>query len=100
MKGYIYALISHEEIYIGSTTQSLNERFCKHKRDLDCILLQFEDCYIELIEEKEFKDKFEMLRLERDYIENNDCINKKSHIEEENYKEKNKEKYKKWESDQ
>ena len=52
--GKIYSIRSHqtEKIYIGSTTQSLAVRFGGHKRQ-NCSsqqILQFDDAYIELIE--------------------------------------------------
>ena len=55
----IYVIKSHktEKVYIGSTTQTLNKRFIQHKHDALKIysckskeLFQYDDTYIELIE--------------------------------------------------
>ena len=113
-KGKIYKLWTPQgnEIYIGSTTQSLAVRKAEHKRHQDScsrILFQkYDDVRIELIEEFPCKNKMELDRREGEHIRNNDCVNKriegrtkaeyrednKEHIREKQkeYRENNKEK--------
>ena len=80
-KGKIYKLWSPqgEEIYIGSTIQSLAVRKAEHKR-LDCsskiLFEKYDDVRIELIEEYPCKNKMELNRREGEHIRNNDCVNK------------------------
>ena len=67
--GKIYAIRSHqtEQIYIGSTTQPLTKRLSKHKAQ-NCssrLILQYEDAYIELIENFPCESKTD---LENDFI--------------------------------
>ena len=77
-QGKIYAIRSHltDEIYIGSTTQSLSQRFGGHKRSKDTTsvkLLSLGDAYIELIENYPCKNKEELNRregqLQREHLE-------------------------------
>ena len=88
--GRIYKITSAQtdNIYIGSTTKTLKQRLTEHKSDYKRFMnnpthnksgyeiVQFDDAVIELIEEKEFKDKKEMLFRERYYIEIYECVNK------------------------
>jgi len=117
MLGFVYKIASPSTdlVYFGSTIQSLNMRFGEHKRSLTCsskLLIQYTDCYIELIEEVEFQDIKELLLRERYYIENFTCVNKiiplqtikeyqKKHKEQikeqkKEYREKNKEQIKEY----
>jgi len=99
----IYKLWSPQgnEIYIGSTTQSLAVRKAKHKSKLNCrsrILFQkYDDVRIELIEEYPCKNRMELNKQEGEHIRNNDCINKviagRTHKE---YREDNKEQIKEY----
>jgi hypothetical protein len=79
--GKIYKLWSPqgEEIYIGSTTQSLVVRKAEHKR-LDCcskiLFEKYDDVRIELIEEYPCKNKSQLNRQEGHHIRNNECVNK------------------------
>jgi len=70
-----------DEIYIGSTTQSLAVRKAQHKRQLNScsrILFQkYDDVRIELIEEFPCKNRMELVRREGEIMRNNDCINKR-----------------------
>ena len=89
-QGRIYKITSlqTEKIYIGSTTTALNKRLSKHKsgykryqngkyRNTSSYeIIKYPDAIIELIEEKEFKDKQDMLFKERHYIEMFECVNK------------------------
>ena len=89
IRGRIYKITSAQtdNIYIGSTTKSLERRLSNHKSDFKRYLnnkthyksgydiVKFDDAIIELIEEKEFETKDEMLFRERYFIEQNKCIN-------------------------
>jgi len=78
----IYKLWSPQgdEIYIGSTTQSLALRKAGHKHRQNCcckILFQkYDDVRIELIEEFPCKNKMELERREGELIRTNDCVNR------------------------
>lgn len=83
----IYAIRSHSTdlIYIGSTTQKLNQRLSKHKNDYkrkhtnisSKEILQYDDCYIELIELCPCNTKEELLKKEGEYIRKMNCVNKR-----------------------
>ena len=83
-KAKIYCIRSSQtsEVYYGSTCQSLKERFQGHKDDSKVRnlsskqLLQYEDAYIELIEEFPCNNMAELHVRERYHIENNSCVNK------------------------
>ena len=85
-KGKIYKLVSDhtDQIYIGSTIQSLCQRLGGHKRDfkretLRCMskkLIQLGDVKIILIENYPCNSKEELLKHERHYIETTNCVNK------------------------
>ena len=89
-KGKIYSLRSHQtdDIYIGSTIETLSARKAKHKADYKRFLkglqhyitsyeiLKFDDCYIELIENCPCKDKCELEKYEGKFIREMDCVNK------------------------
>jgi len=82
--GKIYSIRSHqtEQIYIGSTTQTLSERISQHKKisnTKNCtskIILQYEDAYIELIELFPCNSKEELNKKEGEHIRKNNCVNK------------------------
>ncbi len=90
MKGYIYCLRSHqtEKIYIGSTKQKLYQRINDHRKKYRQYLLgnfhyltayeilQYDDVYIELIEECNFETKLLLEKKEGEYIRNMNCVNK------------------------
>tara|TARA_R110002096_G_scaffold4076_1_gene19379 strand:- start:4 stop:624 length:621 start_codon:yes stop_codon:yes gene_type:complete len=77
----IYKLWCHEidDIYIGSTTQSLSQRLSGHK-SLDCsskILFEKSNSVkIELIEEFPCDNKMQLNKKEGEHIRKNDCVNK------------------------
>ena len=78
--GKIYSIRSHqtEQIYIGSTTQTLAQRFAKHKT-MACSsreILQHSDAYIELLENYPCADKNELNRREGHFIRTMLCVNK------------------------
>lgn len=90
--GKIYALRvpGIDDIYIGSTCETLSRRFSNHKsKYLDFIngkyrfttsflLLGFEDCYIELIKNFPCDSKEELNKKEGEIIrKTNKCINKR-----------------------
>lgn len=79
----IYSIRSHqtEEIYIGSTTQSLAVRLAKHKTPTNkyCSsteILKYPDAYIELIELFPCNSKEELNRKEGEHIRSSNCVNK------------------------
>jgi len=91
LNGKIYKIIdnTNANIYIGSTCTSLKERLISHlvnyksyiKKDSKgkvttaFDIIKNNDYRIELIENFPCKSKQELLRKEREYIENNKCIN-------------------------
>jgi hypothetical protein len=88
--GKIYCIRSHQtdDIYIGSTTQPLSVRMAGHRRHYkhwkegkmhyvtSFQLLEYDDCYIELIEEYPCDSKMELERREGQLIREMDCVNK------------------------
>ena len=86
----IYKIVdnTNDNLYIGSTCQSLKRRLSKHKCDYKRFLkglctnvtsfdiIKNNDCKIELLENCEVKTKSELLAREKHFIENNECINK------------------------
>jgi hypothetical protein len=87
----IYKICSYQtdEIYIGSTTQPLYKRFGDHKSRLNSFkkgkryytssfeILKYDDCYIELIGKCPCNDKEELLKIEGQFIKDNECVNKR-----------------------
>ena len=85
----IYKIVDNinNNIYIGSTCSSLNQRLSEHKSIYKRFLkglcnnvrsfniLKNNDYKIELLEDCEIKTKEELLARERFFIENNDCLN-------------------------
>jgi hypothetical protein len=89
--GKIYTIRSYQtdEIYIGSTTQSLSKRLSCHKADYNkwkngkCHyvtsfkLLDYDDVYIELLEEYPCDNRAQLEKKEGEYIRKTDkCVNK------------------------
>jgi len=88
--GKIYAIKCNEtdDVYIGSTIQTLKERLGKHRRDMkrwkdgkgrnitSFEIVQYDSCYIELLETYPCNSKEELLKKEKEYIESIECINK------------------------
>lgn len=76
--GKIYCLRSHQtdDIYIGSTIQPLYKRLYEHKIQKINDLANYDDVYIELIEEYKCNNKMELLKKEGEHIRANDCVNK------------------------
>ena len=76
----IYKIINEELkglVYYGSTTQKLNYRFIKHK-NLNCsskALFSVGTPVIILLEEYPCETKADLLKRERYWIENNECVN-------------------------
>jgi hypothetical protein len=77
MKGYIYKLNDGTLTYYGSTTKKPEYRLGDHKRGTKCRTNKMNMNLIELtiLEELEYENKDELLWLERDYIDKNECIN-------------------------
>lgn len=79
--GVVYKLTCSKSgnIYYGSTTRTLNQRLWKHKsQDNHCVSRHFINPTIEKICEVEFlkNDRTLLLKKEREYIENYECVNK------------------------
>ena len=80
--GKIYKIVNdiNDNVYYGSTTQKyLSMRMSSHRKrpvsikNLDCPI---SSCKIFLVEDYPCDTKDQLLKKERWYIENNDCINK------------------------
>ena len=84
--GKIYKLVSNhtDKVYIGSTTQPLHKRFHEHKAYLNSgrldntsrTLFELGEVDIVLVEEYPCRNKIELHRQERYWIENTNCVNK------------------------
>jgi hypothetical protein len=107
MNGKIYKIIdnTNNNIYVGSTCEpTLLKRLNKHKSDYKRYIsngsryttsydiLKNNDYNIELLEEVEFNNKYELHVRERHWITNIDCINK---YKPNNYLDKGKHEYQK-----
>lgn len=89
-RGYIYCIRSFcsENIYIGSTFQPLHKRLYEHRMTYKRCrenktryvssfdILCYEDHYIELLQELESVSRYELNRIEGEYIRKNKCVNK------------------------
>lgn len=89
MIGRVYKISSEEsrKCYIGSTKQTINERFSKHKHDYKRYnngthhyvssyeVVKYPDAKIELLEEVECDTLKDLRKLESKYILDNDCVN-------------------------
>jgi len=89
-KGKIYCLRSHQtdDVYIGSTVESLSNRKGKHTSKYKSFLnekyhyitafeiVKYDDCYIELIENYPCENKEQLTKKEGEYIRNMKCVNK------------------------
>jgi hypothetical protein len=81
-KGKIYKLWSPQgnEIYIGSTVNSLAKRLSQHKSYRDCnskyLFENYNDVRIELIEEYPCDNKIQLNKKEGEHIRNNTCLNR------------------------
>ncbi len=81
-RGQIYAIRSHQTdlIYIGSTIEPLHKRFYNHKKKSNLCssreIIQYNDAYIELIENYPCNSKKELCRKEGEHIRNTNCVNK------------------------
>ena len=81
----IYKLWSPEgnEIYIGSTTQSLTTRIRQHRHNAKAnptsriLYEKYTDVRIELLEECPCDNKEQLYKKESDYIKSNNCVNKR-----------------------
>jgi hypothetical protein len=89
-KGLIYIIKSKntDDVYIGSTIVPINTRFKKHLTNFrlnklgkdnyvsSSKILEYGDCYIELLESYPCNDKIELLAREGMHQQNIKCINK------------------------
>ena len=108
MKGKIYKLYNSECCYIGSTSQKLlSKRKAHHLEQFNkwvkgeyhwvssfILFMNDEDVEIELLEEREFDTKNDMLKLEAEYIKKFDCVNEKLPTGDTNQEKKKKEREK------
>jgi len=81
MIGRIYYLRCDEtnDVYIGSTIQTLKERLRGHIKDKYCtskLIIKYDSCIILLLEEIEVENRKELEKIERQYIETYVCVNK------------------------
>ena len=86
----IYPICDHDEgdVYFGSTTQALSKRMVAHrcsfnkgnfKQCSSCKLFEkygLENCKIELIQNSPCNNKEELLKIEREFITTNKCVNR------------------------
>lgn len=81
-KGKIYKLICNTsgKTYYGSTCFELHLRLKEHmsisNKSSSYEITKNNDCEIILVENYPCNNKYELLKRERFYIENNDCVNK------------------------
>jgi RecA-family ATPase len=87
--GKIYCIRSHQtdKVYIGSTCSPLYKRLYHHKKKYknektkinysSFEIIQYEDAYIELLEEYPSNNRMELNKKEGEYIRNMNCVNKK-----------------------
>lgn len=79
-EGKIYKIVCEEKklIYYGSTTQGLDKRLRQHKNNKNRTINKNNmiDPKIYLVENYPCDSKYELLKRERFFIENNECINK------------------------
>jgi hypothetical protein len=89
-KGKVYCIRSYQtdDIYIGSTTQALSMRIGGHRANYKLYLnnkynyvtsfeiIQYDDCYIELIELCSCLSKEELCKREGEHIRLMHCVNK------------------------
>ena len=88
--GKIYTIRSYisDEVYVGSTTQTLSIRMAKHRTGYKAFMngtgkyvssfeiLKYDDAYIELVKLNPCNSKSELDAVEGKYIREMDCINK------------------------
>ncbi len=79
--GKIYTIrsLSREDlIYVGSTTQSLSERFRGHKcgKSTSRKVIDLGDAYIELVEEYPCDNRMQLNRREGEIMRSMDCVNR------------------------
>lgn len=92
MKGQVYLIESNGLKYVGSTKQTIYDRFRKH----DCWSLydmNKDDYSYKILEEVEYNEKYELRMREQYYIETIDCCNKQNAYLGKNKKDADKEYY-------
>jgi len=82
MIGRIYIIRSKQtnKVYVGSTVETLNIRFSKHKLDKKCTsqkILKYSDATIELVECYECENREQLERREGKYQKQYDCVNER-----------------------
>ena len=81
--GKIYHIVCNltGEIYYGSTVQRISMRMGTHRKNKDCCskqIIERGDYHYGLVEDYKCENKEQLLMRERYYVDNNNCINKKS----------------------
>ena len=85
-KGKIYNIVCNltGEIYYGSTTQPISQRMTNHRtKDNICLskqIIERGDYHYGLVEDYKCDNLEQLLMRERYYVDNNDCVNKRSPI--------------------
>ena len=76
-KGKIYKIVdlTNDDIYIGSTTMTLDRRWASHQM-LKLYDKNKEDCEIILIEDYPCESKRQLQKREQYHMDNTECINK------------------------
>jgi hypothetical protein len=80
-KSKIYEIICNltKERYIGSTIQALSMRLCGHRTDRNMCkskqIIERGDYYINLLEDYSCENKEQLLKKEREWFDNLECIN-------------------------
>jgi hypothetical protein len=110
-KGKVYTLRSYQtdEIYIGSSINTLPKRLGQHKKNYNewkneryhyvasFELIKYDDCYIELLEDYPCKNRNQLEQREGYYIRTMNCVNKYiAGRTDKEYREDNKNKIKKY----
>jgi hypothetical protein len=90
LNGKIYTIRSYQtdNVYVGSTTQTLADRMKGHRKDFKCYkkgtgnfvssfeILKYDDAYIELVILNPCNSKTELDAVEGQYIRKMECVNK------------------------
>ena len=85
-KGKIYHIVCNltGETYYGSTVQKISQRMNGHRnKDSECCskpIIERGDYYYGLVEDFKCDNNEQLLMRERYYVDNNDCVNKKTPI--------------------
>ena len=77
MKGIVYKITSNNKIYIGSTERTMEQRLNSfHHRAFTKYGFDKFNHKIEILEEIEYNNKLQLLKLEGEHMKKYDCVNK------------------------